>query len=107
MPSDPEVIFLWRKHCGYCRKLREGLVAAGISLRERNIWEDADSAATVRKVARGNETVPTVIVGGRALVNPSVEQVIAAIHREFPGQFPQLPDGLPRRRWWRRWIGDS
>ena len=44
-----------------------------------NIWEDAEAAAFVRSVASGNETVPTVVVNGRAMVNPSVNDVLAAL----------------------------
>ena len=43
-----------------------------------NIWDDPAAAAAVRAVANGNETVPTVVVGGQGMVNPDVRQVIAA-----------------------------
>jgi glutaredoxin len=43
-----------------------------------NIWDDPDAAAFVRSVADGNETVPTVVVGDRAMVNPSFQAVVAA-----------------------------
>ncbi|WP_422392164.1 glutaredoxin family protein [Nakamurella antarctica] len=36
-----------------------------------NIWSDPDAAAFVRSVAGGNETVPTVVIDGRAVVNPA------------------------------------
>jgi inosine-uridine nucleoside N-ribohydrolase len=42
---------------------------------EVNIWQDPAAAAAVRAVADGNETVPTVEVGGRWLVNPRARQV--------------------------------
>jgi hypothetical protein len=48
-------------------------------VRQVNIWEDPQAAARVRSVAGGNETVPTVVVGYRALVNPSVGAVLAAM----------------------------
>ena len=44
-----------------------------------NIWDDPDAAAIVRSIARGNETVPTVLVGGVGLVNPSVREIQAAL----------------------------
>ena len=72
---DP-VTFYWRPGCGFCTMLRSRLEAAGVLLDERNIWEDDDAAAFVRSVARGNETVPTVVVAGSALVNPPAEQVL-------------------------------
>jgi hypothetical protein len=36
----------------------------------------------VRSVANGNETVPTVIIGSTALVNPSFDEVEAAVKAE-------------------------
>jgi hypothetical protein len=46
---------------------------------EVNIWEDPAGAAVVRAAAGGNETVPTVVIGGTVLVNPGVHQVAAAL----------------------------
>jgi glutaredoxin-like protein len=72
----PEVIFYWRPGCGFCSSLRRRLESAGVALDERDIWEDDAAAAFVRSVARGHETVPTVVVDGQALVNPSAERVL-------------------------------
>ena len=52
-----------------------GLRLRRIRFTEVNIWEDAEAAAAVRAVANGNETVPTVHVAGRWLVNPSASLV--------------------------------
>ena len=76
MDDRAEAIFYWRPHCGFCVSLRSQLERAGVALEERNIWEDDADAAFVRSVANGNETVPTVVVRGRALVNPSPRQVV-------------------------------
>jgi glutaredoxin len=52
----------------------------GIAHERVNIWEDPDAAATVRSIANGNETVPTVVVGGsKGMVNPSVTDVKIAL----------------------------
>ena len=75
-PSAPSVVFYWRPGCGFCSRLREQLRGAGVTLDERNIWDDREAAAFVRSVARGNETVPTVVVGGTALVNPPARTVL-------------------------------
>jgi mycoredoxin len=64
-----------RPGCPYCYKLRLGLRLRRIRFTEVNIWEDAEAAAAVRAVADGNETVPTVHVAGRWLVNPSASLV--------------------------------
>ena len=70
------VIFFWRPGCGFCSMLRHRLEAAGVPLEERNIWDDDEAAAFVRSVARGHETVPTVLVGDTPLVNPSADRVL-------------------------------
>jgi mycoredoxin len=46
---------------------------------EINIWEDPDGAAFVRSVAGGNETVPTVRIGTRSVVNPSPRDLLELI----------------------------
>jgi glutaredoxin-like protein len=88
----PVVEVYWRPGCPYCRMLLRPLRRSGLRLREINIWEDPVAAARVRSVADGSETVPTVFIGDRAMVNPSVRQVLAAARGE--------PDPHP---WWSRW----
>lgn len=78
------VTFYWRPGCAFCAILRHRLQRAGIALDEHNIWSDPDAAAFVRSVARGNETVPTVVVDGVALVNPSGREVLARLGVERP-----------------------
>jgi hypothetical protein len=46
------------------------------------------AAARVRSVAGGNETVPTVLVGEQALVNPSAAEVLGQVRRAMPGFTP-------------------
>ena len=69
------VTVYWRPGCGFCAALERQLVKHEIPFVKRNIWDDAEAAAFVRSVARGNETVPTVTVGDTSLVNPSVGDV--------------------------------
>ncbi len=77
--SDSDAIdFYWRPGCGFCARLERDLDRRGVALRKHNIWENPDHAAVVRSHANGNETVPTVVIGGRGMVNPSADQVIAA-----------------------------
>jgi mycoredoxin len=71
------VTFYWRPGCSFCSSLRHGLLSAGVELEERNIWDEPEAATFVRSVARGNETVPTVVVGDVALVNPTRTEVLA------------------------------
>ena len=77
--GDAPVTFFWRPGCGFCSRLRRDLLGAGVELDERNIWDDPEAAAFVRSVARGNETVPTVVVRGTALVNPPAREVVALL----------------------------
>ncbi|BDU05187.1 glutaredoxin family protein [Nocardia cyriacigeorgica] len=90
--TEPEVEVYWRPGCPFCKMLLVPLRRSGVRLREVNIWEDPQAAARVRSVADGNETVPTVFIGDRAMVNPSVREVLAAVRG----------DGPPVS-WWRRW----
>ncbi len=75
--TRPGVTVYWRPGCGSCHVLRRELDRAGVERTEVNIWEDPAAAALVRSVARGNETVPTVVVGNHAMVNPSAREVLA------------------------------
>lgn len=82
--TRPRVEVLWRPGCPYCSRLRRGLRRAGVETVEHDIWADPSAAARVRKVTGGDETVPTVVIGRQAMVNPSVAQVQAAVLAEFP-----------------------
>jgi len=93
-PAAPaEITVYWRPGCPFCTMLKRSLERAGVSTTNINIWNHPDAAAVVRGAARGNETVPTVEVGGRFLVNPSAGQVMAAAGIE--------PAAAPVHRRWR------
>jgi mycoredoxin len=74
-----EVIVYWRPGCGFCSVLRRDLKRRGIDARWINIWEDDEARAFVRSVAGGFETVPTVVVGSEALINPRGAEVVASL----------------------------
>lgn len=94
----PEVVVYWRPGCPFCGSLRRGLDQGGLARREVNIWDDPEGAAQVRAVADGNETVPTVEVAGRFLVNPRAREVLAlAAEAGIP-----VADVAPSRLPWRR-----
>lgn len=84
------VTLYWRPACGFCASLLGGIDRLGLHLDEVNIWETPDAAATVRRFANGNETVPTVVIGDPdsdtavGLVNPSVGQLVDALERLAP-----------------------
>jgi len=82
--SEREVVVYWRPGCPFCWRLRTGLRRRGLPTRELNIWTDPEAAAVVRSIADGNETVPTVVVGEIAMVNPSPAQVLDAVRIQAP-----------------------
>lgn len=95
------VEFYWRPGCPFCMALRVPLRRSGLPIREVNIWEDPQAAARVRQATGGNETVPTVFVGDRALVNPSMRQVREAVSTYAPELLPEgAQPARPRRRFW-------
>jgi len=79
--GGPTVTLYWRPGCVFCMRLRLVLRWHRLRVHQVNIWKDPDAAAFVRSVADGNETVPTVVIDGRAVVNPPPAQVVAAIRR--------------------------
>lgn len=62
--------------CGYCRRLKSQMDAAGVSYTEVNIEEHPEAAAYVAQVNGGNQTVPTLLFpDGTAATNPSLAEV--------------------------------
>ncbi len=80
----------WRPGCPYCARLLADLDKVDLPIRKVNIWADPDAAATVRMLADGNETVPTVVVSGRGMVNPRAADVLDAVCDNSP----DLLDGV-------------
>ena len=67
--------------CGYCRRLKLQLDAAGVAYDEVNIERDPDAATYVQSVNGGNRTVPPVrfAADDSELTNPSLAQVTAKL----------------------------
>jgi mycoredoxin len=66
--------------CGYCRRLKIQLDAAGVAYEEVNIERDPGAADYVQSVNGGNRTVPTLrFADDTALTNPSLAQVTAKL----------------------------
>ncbi|MPZ83180.1 MAG: glutaredoxin [Actinophytocola sp.] len=85
MTADRSAVTVyWRPGCPYCSRLLGDLDRVGLPITKINIWEDAGAAAKVRAVAGGNETVPTVVVGDAAMVNPRATDVLDATRRHAP-----------------------
>ncbi len=71
----------WRPGCGYCDRLLRVLRAEGISLELHNIWEDPAAREFVQAHNNGNETVPTVVLGGSVRTNPDPRDLILELLR--------------------------
>lgn len=93
--ATPVTVY-WRPGCRYCERLRRTLRRADVPVDERNIWSDEQAAAFVRSVNGGNETVPTVVIDGRALLNPRPNDVLALLGLE-PLASRRRPRWLRRR----------
>ena len=106
-PDDPEpaaahpvtgarsaITLFWRPACGFCAVLRRNLEGSGLPIVEVNIWDDPAAARVVQRLANGNETVPTVLIGELddpdhvGLVNPSAAQVLDAVAAHAPHLLP-------------------
>lgn len=88
-----------RDRCGFCWRLERRLREAGVDYDRRDIWADPAAAAFVRSVNDGAETVPTVVLGDRVLVNPTVTDLLRDLGVE-PAERPRN-----RFRWWSRSAG--
>jgi mycoredoxin len=82
--QQDEVVIYWRPDCVFCLDLLLRLRFTRLRYRKVDIRKDPDARAFVRSVANGNETVPTVVVAGRALVNPSKRQLISTVRVHAP-----------------------
>jgi mycoredoxin len=65
--------------CGHCRRLKRELEAAGIDYVEVDVDQEPGHDEVIMAATGGYRTVPTVVVGGRLLVNPSASEVVRAV----------------------------
>lgn len=68
--TDGRPVVFWRPGCAYCLRLRIRLGRRARRLHWVDIRRDQEGAAAVRAANDGDETVPTVVVAGRAHTNP-------------------------------------
>lgn len=71
--------------------LERSLNKLNLPLNKMNIWDSKKHASTVRSIADGNETVPTVVIGDAKMVNPNAGQVLQALQAQAP---ELIPDGV-------------
>ena len=65
--------------CGYCRRLRRQMDEAGIDYQVVDLDEDPTHESRIIARTGGYRTVPTLDIGGELLVNPTIQEVRAAI----------------------------
>lgn len=67
------------KWCGYCKRLKRSMAAAGIDFTEINIDEFPEFGPTIESLTGGYRTVPTLEICGDWLVNPTLDEVTTAV----------------------------
>ena len=82
--DQDEIVIYWRPDCVFCLDLLLRLKFTQLRYRKVDIRKDPGAKAFVRSAADGNETVPTVVVAGRTLVNPSKRRLIEAVRTYAP-----------------------
>lgn len=92
--QDEAIVVYSRPGCPFCTSLRAGLRRHEVEFTEVDIWQDVEAAATVRSLADGNETVPTVVIGSWSAVNPSAGAVREAAERHAPSKLPASKPGV-------------
>ncbi|MET4059099.1 mycoredoxin [Arthrobacter sp. UYP6] len=79
-PDAGSITMFSTSWCGYCRRLKSQLDAAGIGYNEVNIEDVDGTAELVAEINGGNQTVPTVIFpDGSSATNPSAAEVKARL----------------------------
>lgn len=75
-PAPGSVTMFTTTWCGYCRRLKSQMDAAGVAYTEVDIEQQPGAAELVEKVNGGNQTVPTLLFpDGSAATNPSLAEV--------------------------------
>ena len=93
--APQQIDLYWRPGCGFCSALRRGLDKIGLERVEHNIWDEPQGAKVVRQHANGNETVPTVVIGDKGMVNPSPRELIGFLVTNAPHLLPADFDASP------------
>ncbi len=79
-----------------------------LPLNKKNIWDSKADAETVRSIADGNETVPTVVIGKAKMVNPSANEVLQALDAQAPELVPEgveVPENGAFAKRLNKWLG--
>ena len=80
IPGTGTITMFTTDWCGYCKRLKKQLDAAGIGYTEVNIEHVEGTPELVMSLNNGNQTVPTILFpDGSSATNPSLAQVQAKL----------------------------
>jgi mycoredoxin len=65
--------------CGYCRRLKRQFDEAGIAYEEVDVDVEKHLGDRIIEATGGYRTVPTIEIGDRLLVNPTLKEVEQAL----------------------------
>ena len=88
--SEPRIILYATPDCPQCAAARSALRAAGQSFEELDPWTSTEVLRELLSFT-GAAVVPTIVVGGRALVGFD-EDCLAEMLREPPTELGELDD---------------
>lgn len=77
--NTPDVVMYSTSWCGYCRRLGSQMQEAGISYRVIDLDGDPSYDERIKQASGGYRTVPTLEIGDDLLVNPTINEVKAAL----------------------------
>ena len=98
-PAPDALEVYWRPACGYCNRLFRVLREAGVEYMTYNSWEEPEARDFVRAHNRGDETVPTVTLGGVTRTNPDPRRLVEELRADYPHFFgAPVPGCYPVRR---------
>ena len=107
-PDSTTIDFYWRPGCPFCMNLESKLNKLDLPLNKKNIWDSKADAETVRSIADGNGTVPTVVIGKAKMVNPSANEVLQALDAQAPELVPEgveVPENGAFAKRLNKWLG--
>ena len=64
--------------CGHCRRLKRQMTEAGLTFEEVDLDRDPSHDGRIVAATGGHRIVPTLDVGGKLLVNPTIAEVASA-----------------------------
>jgi glutaredoxin len=76
---EPIVMYARTRPCPDVARARGRLTELGLEWREYDTEADEDAAGRARALNNGTLRVPTLLLGGRVLVEPSVEELDAGL----------------------------